>query len=114
MEISVGTYSSVCYWVEVHYWECPLIECPLHIYTVVIKSQPEFYVDSCCMDRGKVAHASTQKFFILEILIVKLKFQQFTSKNSYIIIQSKLIITPHNQGRLIVASNDLTALDPLY
>ena len=30
MEISVGTYSSVRYWVEVRYWECPLIESPLY------------------------------------------------------------------------------------
>ena len=25
MEISVGTHSSVRYWVEVRYWECPLM-----------------------------------------------------------------------------------------
>ena len=31
MEISVGTYSSVRYLVEVRYWECPLIESPLYI-----------------------------------------------------------------------------------
>ena len=30
MEISVGTYSSVRYLVEVRYWECPLIESPLY------------------------------------------------------------------------------------
>ena len=32
MEISVGTYSSVRYLVEVRYWECPLIESPLYLY----------------------------------------------------------------------------------
>ena len=32
MEISVGTHSSVRYLVEVHYWECPLIESPLYMH----------------------------------------------------------------------------------
>ena len=31
METSVGTYSSVRYWVEVRYSECPLIESPENI-----------------------------------------------------------------------------------
>ena len=35
MEISVGTYSSVRYLVEVRYWECPLIESPLYIHMLI-------------------------------------------------------------------------------
>ena len=34
MEISVGTYSSVHYLVEVRYWEYPLIESPLYLLIV--------------------------------------------------------------------------------
>ena len=34
MEISVGTYSSVRYLVEVRYWECPLIESSLYLLSI--------------------------------------------------------------------------------
>ena len=39
MEISVGTYSSVRYLVEVRYWECPLIESPLYLLQLKIGCQ---------------------------------------------------------------------------
>ena len=40
MEISVGTYSSVRYLVEVRYWECPLIESPLYFFDEAIWKVP--------------------------------------------------------------------------
>ena len=43
MEISVGTYSSVRYLVEVRYWECPLIESPLYVPWLVVSMDKYAY-----------------------------------------------------------------------